>query len=306
MGGFSAQDLTAIFVMQGFAGLSFFSVLLLMALGLAIIYGQMRVINMAHGEFMVIGAYASYLLSGALRHLPAGTDISVLLAIPVAFLAAFVAGYLIEWLLIRHLYHRPLDTLLATWGLALIMQQGFRSAFGAREVSVPVPDWLRGSYRPTMIIDIPLNGLAIMLLTVLVTAAVWWFLYRSRWGLRVRCTTANREMSGAVGINTKRVDRMTFAIGCGIAGIAGAAFTTISSTGPTSGSLYIVDTFLVVVFGGAGSLIGTIASAFSIAQAQSVMEFFMGGSMAKVLTLLTVIFILLLRPEGLVASKVRR
>lgn len=292
--------------MQGFAGVSFFSVLLLMALGLAIIYGQMRVINMAHGEFMVIGAYATYLCSITLGALPGMTDYYLFLAIPIAFGIAFVVGYIVELVLIRHLYHRPLDTLLATWGLALIMQQGFRSAFGAREVSVAVPGWLRGSYRPTMMIDIPLNGIAILVLTLLVTSGVWWFLYRSRWGLRVRCTTANRDMSSAVGINTKRVDRVTFALGCGIAGIAGAAFTTISSTGPTSGSLYIVDTFLVVVFGGAGSLIGTIASAFSIAQAQSIMEFFLGSSMAKVLTLLTVIGILLIRPEGLIASKVRR
>ncbi|MGO2262902.1 urea ABC transporter permease subunit UrtB [Halomonas sp.] len=306
MSGFSNQELLAIFAMQGFAGVSFFSVLLLMALGLAIIYGQMRVINMAHGEFMVIGAYATYLCSITLGALPGMADYYLFFAIPAAFGCAFLVGYVVEIVLIRHLYHRPLDTLLATWGLALIMQQGFRSAFGAREVSVLVPDWLRGSYRPTMMIDIPLNGIAILVLTLLVTVGVWWFLFRSRWGLRVRCTTTNRDMSGAVGINTKRVDRVTFALGCGIAGIAGAAFTTISSTGPTSGSLYIVDTFLVVVFGGAGSLIGTIASAFSIAQAQSLMEFFLGSSMAKVLTLLTVIGILLLRPEGLVASKVRR
>ncbi|WP_249976802.1 urea ABC transporter permease subunit UrtB [Vreelandella olivaria] len=306
MDGFTTQELMAILAMQGFAGVSFFSVLLLMALGLAIIYGQMRVINMAHGEFMVMGAYATYLCSITLGQFPGMTDYYLFLALPIAFASAFAMGYLVEWVLIRHLYHRPLDTLLATWGLALIMQQGFRSIFGAREVSVTVPGWLRGSYQPTMMIDIPLNGIAILVLTLFVTLGVWWLLFRSRWGLRVRCTTANREMSGAIGINTKRVDRMTFALGCGIAGIAGAAFTTISSTGPTSGSLYIVDTFLVVVFGGAGSLLGTIASAFSIAQAQSVMEFFMGGSMAKVLTLLTVIAILLMRPEGLVASKVRR
>ncbi|HDZ47753.1 hypothetical protein LCGC14_0107500 [marine sediment metagenome] len=306
MSGFSSQELLAIFAMQGFAGVSFFSVLLLMALGLAIIYGQMRVINMAHGEFMVIGAYATYLCSITFGALPGMMDYYLFIAIPIAFGSAFIVGYIVELALIRHLYHRPLDTLLATWGLALIMQQGFRSAFGAREVSVAVPGWLRGSYRPTMMIDIPLNGIAILVLTLLVTLGVWWFLYRSRWGLRVRCTTANRDMSGAVGINTKRVDRITFALGCGIAGIAGAAFTTISSTGPTSGSLYIVDTFLVVVFGGAGSLVGTIASAFSIAQAQSLMEFFLGSSMAKVLTLLTVIGILLIRPEGLIASKVRR
>jgi len=307
MGDFTTQELMAIFAMQGFSGLSLFSVLLLMALGLAIIYGQMRVINMAHGEFMVIGAYTTYVLSGLVStHVPAFLTYYVFLAIPAAFLMAFIVGWLVEYLIIRHLYHRPLDTLLATWGLALIMQQIFRSTFGAREVSVHIPSWLQGSYRPTMMIDIPLNGMAIMVLTIAVTAAVAWFLYRSRWGLRVRCTTANREMSGAVGINTRNVDRTTFAIGCGIAGIAGAAFTTIASTGPTTGTLYIVDTFLVVVFGGAASLLGTVASAFSIAQGQSILEFFISGSMAKVVTLLIVVAILMMRPEGLFASKVRR
>mgnify|MGYP002734191757 CR=1 FL=1 len=145
-----------------------------------------------------------------------------------------------------------------------------------------------------------------MVLTLLLTAAIFLMLYRSRWGLQVRATMLNRNMSRAVGINTKRVDRMTFALGCGVAGVAGAAFTTIGSTGPTAGSLYIVDTFLVVVFGGAASLLGTIASAFSIAQAQSILEFFLTGSMAKVITLLTVVGILMLRPQGLFASKVRK
>jgi urea transport system permease protein len=143
-------------------------------------------------------------------------------------------------------------------------------------------------------------------LTALVTIGVFILMYRSSWGLNVRATTQNRVMSGAVGINTTRVDRMTFALGCGIAGVAGAAFTTIASTGPTSGSLYIVDTFMVVVFGGAASLFGTIASAFSIAQAQSILEFFISGSMAKVLTLLTLVIILMMRPEGLFSSKVRK
>ncbi len=307
MGDFTTQELLAIFAMQGFAGLSLFSVLLLMALGLAIIYGQMRVINMAHGEFMVIGAYTTYFISTlVVSQAPWMLDYYIFLAVPAAFLMAFVVGWIVEAVLIRHLYHRPLDTLLATWGLALIMQQAFRSIFGAREVSVRLPGWLQGSYQPTMMIDIPINGMAIMVLTLFVTAAVGWMMYRSRWGLRVRCTVSNREMSGAVGINTRSVDRVTFAVGCGIAGIAGAAFTTISSTGPTSGALYIVDTFLVVVFGGAGSLLGTMASAFSIAQGQSILEFFISGSMAKVVTLLVVIGILMLRPEGLFASKVRR
>ena len=305
MSDFSIQELGSILAMQGFAGLSLFSVLLLMALGLAIIYGQMGVINMAHGEFMVIGAYTTFWIS----QVAAGyglADYYFFVAIIASFCIAGAVGYLVEWSLIRHLYKRPLDTLLATWGLALIMQQIFRSTFGAREVSPVTPSWLLGSWQPVPSVDIPLNGLFIMGLTVVVTAAVFLLLFRSRWGLRVRATTQNRVMSNATGINTTMVDRLTFALGCGIAGIAGAAFTTISSTGPTSGGLYIVDTFLVVVFGGAASLFGTIASAFGIAQGQSIMEFFMGGSMAKVLTLLIVIAILMMRPEGLFASKIRK
>jgi urea transport system permease protein len=163
-----------------------------------------------------------------------------------------------------------------------------------------------GSYMPTDTIFIPINGMFVLGLTAMVTIGVFILMYRSSWGLNVRATTQNRVMSGAVGINTTRVDRMTFALGCGIAGVAGAAFTTIASTGPTSGSLYIVDTFMVVVFGGAASLFGTIASAFSIAQAQSILEFFISGSMAKVLTLLTLVIILMMRPEGLFSSKVRK
>jgi urea transport system permease protein len=163
-----------------------------------------------------------------------------------------------------------------------------------------------GSWAPTGAIDIPLNGLFVMALTIVLTLGIMLMLFRSDFGLQVRATVQNRVMANAVGINTRQVDRVTFALGCGIAGVAGAAFTTIGSTGPTSGSLYIVDTFLVVVFGGAQSLMGTVASAFSIAQAQSLSEFFMTSSMAKVLTLASVILILLIRPEGLLRSKIRR
>ena len=307
MDGMTFSELGSVLVMQGFNGLSFFSVLLLMALGLAIIFGQMGVINMAHGEFLTIGAYTTYLLSVlATQYAPWAMDYYFIAAIAVGFAVAFGVGYLIEWAMIRHLYKRPLDSLLATWGLSLIMQQAFRSTFGPKEVSATLPDWLMGSYAPTDSIDIPLNGLFVMALTLLLTGAVALLMYRSRWGLHVRATVQNRAMSGAVGIDTAKVDRLTFALGCGIAGVAGAAFTTIGSTGPTSGSLYIVDTFLVVVFGGAQSLLGTIASAFSIAQAQSTLEFFMTGSMAKVLTLLTIIGILMLRPEGLFRVRVRK
>ena len=294
-------------LMQGFAGLSLFSVLLLMGLGLAVIFGQMGVINMAHGEFMTIGAYTVFLGSVLTEKFAPGLVQAYFpVAILAAFLFAFAAGWLAEWALIRHLYKRPLDTLLATWGLSLAMQQVFRTAIGPKEVSPTLPDWLMGSWAPAEGLDIPINGMFVMGLTLFVTAGLLFALYRSRWGLRVRATVANRPMANATGINTRLTDRMTFAIGCGIAGVAGAAFTTIGSTGPTSGSLYIVDAFLVVTFGGAASLLGTVASAFGIAQTQSISEFFLSGSNAKVLTLLLVVSILMIRPQGLFAAKVRR
>lgn len=305
MFGYSMTEIGSIFVMQGFSGLSLFSVLLLMALGLAIIFGQMGVINMAHGEFMTIGAYTTVMMS----KFSVTYDIVNYyfpFAMIVAFVLAFAIGYLVEFILIRHLYKRPLDTLLATWGLSLVMQQIFRSGFGPKEVSAELPEWMLGSFKPTPDIDIPINGVFVMGLTALITAGVFLFMFRSSWGLRVRATVQNRVMAGAVGINTKKVDRITFALGCGIAGVAGAAFTTIGSTGPTSGSLYIVDSFMVVVFGGAANLLGTIASAFGIAQAQSILQFFMSSSMGKVTTLLTIVIILMMRPEGLFASKLRK
>jgi urea transport system permease protein len=305
MFGYSMADIGNIVVMQGFSGLSLFSVLLLMALGLAIIFGQMGVINMAHGEFMTIGAYTTVFLS----KLAVKYDIVnyyFVFAIIAAFIVAFIIGYLVEFVLIRHLYKRPLDTLLATWGLSLVMQQIFRSTFGAKEVSAELPQWLLGAFQPTPDIEIPINGVFVMGLAAVVTFGVFLFMFRSRWGLNVRATVQNRVMAGAVGINTKKVDRVTFALGCGIAGVAGAAFTTIASTGPTTGSLYIVDSFMVVVFGGAASLMGTIASAFGIAQAQSILQFFMTSSMGKVSTLLVIVIILMMKPEGLFAAKVRK
>ncbi|MDM0015460.1 urea ABC transporter permease subunit UrtB [Variovorax sp. J22P168] len=301
------SEMMNIVLMQGFAGLSLFAVLLLMGLGLAIIFGQMGVINMAHGEFMTIGAYTIYMSAQLTEHLaPSFMPYYFLIAIVLAFFLAFAAGWIVEWVLIRHLYRRPLDTLLATFGLSLGMQQMFRTFIGPKEVSPTLPEWLMGSWSPSEGLDIPINGLFVLALTAVVTLGVLLALHRSRWGLRVRATVANRVMANATGIDTQRTDRLTFAIGCGIAGVAGAAFTTIGSTGPTSGSLYIVDAFLVVTFGGAASLLGTVVSAFGIAQTQSIAEFFMTGSMAKVLTLSIIVLILMLRPQGLFASKVRR
>ena len=306
MSSYSASELYSIFIMQSFAGFSLFSVLLLMALGLAIIFGQMGVVNLAHGEFMALGAYTVFLCSNvAHNQLPGLASSYFVFAIIIAFFVAGLAGMFVEWALIRFLYKRPLDTLLATWGLSLIMQQGFRLTFGAREVTPTLPEWLMGSFKPSESIDIPINGVFVMGLTLLLTFTVWAFMYRSKIGLHMRATVQNRAMSGAVGIYTKLVDRFTFALGCGIAGVAGAAFTTIGSTGPDSGSRYIVDTFLVVVFGGTSSLLGTIASAFGIAQGQSISGFFLEGTMGKVAVLLGIIVILMIRPKGLFASKVR-
>jgi urea transport system permease protein len=305
--GYTASELGAIFAMQGFAGLILFSVYVLMALGLAVIFGQMGVINMAHGEFMILGAYVTWMTSHVFAtYLPGLFPIYFFVAMGLAFLASGALGMATEWLLIRHLYRRPLDTLLATWGLSLILQQVYRSVFSTREVGVTLPDWMMGSLPLTDMIEVPINGLFVMTLTLVIAVAVGVMMYRSGWGLKVRAVVLNRTMAEAVGIDTERTDRLTFGIGCGIAGVAGAAFTMIGSTGPTAGQLYIVDTFLVVVFGGAASLFGTIASAFSISQVQSFLEFFLSGSMAKVLTLLTVVGILMLRPQGLFTVKVRK
>ena len=304
---YSWSELSSIFIMQGFAGLVLFSVLVLMALGLAIIFGQMGVINMAHGEFMILGAYVTYLCSSFFQAFAPGLmGISFFIAMALAFLASGALGMVVEHWLIRFLYKRPLDTLLATWGLSLIMQQAFRSIFGAREVGVTLPDWMMGSMQLSETVEVPINGLIVMAITLLITFLVYLVMFRSRWGSQVRAVMQNRVMAGAVGIDTEKVDRVTFGLGCGTAGVAGSAFTMIGSTGPSAGQLYIVDTFLVVVFGGAASLLGTVASAFTISQAQSTLEFFLSGSMAKVLTLLTVVGIIMLRPQGLFVLKVRR
>jgi len=305
--GYTLSELGSIFAMQGFAGLILFSIFVLMALGLAIIFGQMGVINMAHGEFMILGAYVTYFTSQFFQaSLPSLFSGYFFIAMILAFIASGLLGMFVEWAMIRHLYKRPLDTLLATWGLSLILQQFYRSVFGAREVGVELPQWMMGSLPLTDIIEVQINGLFIMALTFAITCAVAVLMYRSSWGRQVRAVVQNRTMAGAVGINTEKIDRYTFALGCGIAGVAGSAFTMIGSTGPTAGQLYIVDTFLVVVFGGAANLLGTIASAFTISQAQSTMEFFLSGSMAKVLTLLFVVGILMIRPQGLFTLKIRR
>ena len=295
-----------IFAMQVFNGMSLFSILLLMALGLAIVFGLMGVINMAHGELMALGAYATYFTARLVeQYLPSLMPVYLFIAIVVAFGVTFGFGYLLERGFIRWFYNRPLDTLLATWGLSLILQQSYRSLFGAQEVSVPLTPWLTGAWEPTAGIQLPLNRIFILGLTLLVALAVYLIFFKTRAGLRARAVTQNRAMSSAVGIDTNRVDALTFALGSGLAGIAGAVFTMIGSINPGSGQLYIIDAFIVVVFGGVASLLGTAASAFVIAQSQSTLEYLMSGSMARVVILLLVIVVLYLRPNGLFSPRVR-
>src|SRR5690606_22900858 len=215
-----------------------------------------------------------YLVALAFEHfLPSLRGGYLFVAIVCAFGVTFAFGYVLARSLLRFLYNRPLDTLLATWGLSLLLQQLYRSIFGAQEVSVPLASWLSGAWEPTADIQLPLNRIFIIGLTVLVALGVYLLLYKSRWGLKVRAVTQNRAMSGAVGINTRNVDAMTFALGSGLAGIAGSVFTMIGSTNPGTGQLYIVDSFIVVVFGGVASLFGTTISAFSIAQSQTTLEY---------------------------------
>jgi len=293
--------------MQAFTGLSIFTILTLMALGLAIVFGLMGVINMAHGELMAMGAYTTYFTSIFFaKFLPDLFGIYFLVGIVLAFFVTFAFGWLLERGLIRFLYKRPLDTMLATWGLSLILQQLYRQFINAKEVEVTTVSWLKGAWQVTEGVSLPLSRLFIIALAVVTAVAVYLFLYRTRWGLRIRAVTQNRAMAGAAGINTERVDAFTFALGCGLAGIAGSSFTMLASTGPTTGQAYIVDTFIVVVFGGVESLLGTFLSAFLIGQLQSTFEFLMTGSMAKASILLLVIVALYFRPNGLFASKVRR
>lgn len=279
---------------------------ILMGLGLYIIFGQMGVINMAHAEFLVLGSYTMCLFSKFVtENMPAIENYYVIFAIPLSFGVAFGVGYLVEWFLISRLYHRPLDTLLATWGLSLIMQQCFRSFIGAREMSADLPEWLLGSWQASDIIDIPISGLVLLLLTIFLIVALALFKSKTRMGLRMQATTQNREMTGALGINTKMTDRITFGIACGISGIAGAFFTTMASTSPSAGTNYIVDSFLVLVVGGLGSLIGLFVSGGFLALLSSILEFFMTGSIAKVWLYLVIFVVLMKFTRGLFVDKVR-
>lgn len=295
-----------IFWMQLFSGVSYTAILLLMSLGLAIVFGLMGVINMAHGELMALGAYVTFMVANVfLKIFPHSVDTYILFAIPIAFLVTFLFGMFLEWSVVRWFYNRPLDTLLATWGLSLILQQTYRTVFGPQEVTIPMASWLDGAIEPFAGVQLPLNRIFIIVLTLLVAAAVYLLFFKTRMGLQVRAITQNRAIAETVGINTRQVDMYTFALGSGLAGIAGSVFTMIGSTNPGTGQLYIVDTFIVVVFGGVASIMGTALSSFIIAQLQTTFEFMTTSSYAKVLLMLIVVVILYFRPNGLFSPKVR-
>ena len=293
--------------LQAFTGLSIFTILMLMAMGLSIVFGLMGVINMAHGELMAMGAYTTYGTSLLFEsYFPDLMGIYFIVGIILAFCLTFLFGLLLERGLIQFLYKRPLDTLLATWGVGLILQQVYRQFINPRPVEVPTASWLQGQVHITDMVTLPYSRLFIIGLAIVTALLVYVLLYKTRVGLLIRAVNQNREMSGAVGINQKRVDAFTFGLGSGLAGIAGSAFTMLASTAPDTGQHYIVDTFIVVVFGGVESILGTILSAFFIGQAQGLFEYYLSGSMARALILLMVIVVLYFRPNGLFATRVRR
>jgi len=289
-----------------FQGISLSSILLLMALGLAIVFGLMGVINMAHGELMALGAYATFVVQGWFQaHLPSAFDYYFLVALPVSFLVAGATGFVLERGVIRFLYGRPLETLLLTWGVSLIIQQGLRLWFGAANVDVTSPRWLSGGVPVMVGVQLPYNRLFIVGLAALCVGGMYLLLFRTDVGLRVRAVTQNRGMAACLGVRARWVDAGTFALGAGLAGLAGCALTQIGNVGPELGQNYIVDSFMVVVTGGVGKLLGSIIAALGIGGLNKIIEPSLGAVFGKVLILILVILFIQRRPSGLFAMKGR-
>jgi len=289
-----------------FGGLSLGSVLLLAALGLAITFGLMGVINMAHGELLMIGAYATYLVQSFFRaHLPGAFDWYIAAAAPAAFLAAGLVGLVLEVTVVRALYGRPLETLLATWGASLLLIQAVRSAFGAQNVEVANPSWMSGGVTVMSGLVLPYNRIAIIAFAMLVVLVVWLLLERTRLGLLVRAVMQNRGMAAGLGVATPWVDMLTFALGAGIAGLGGCALSQIGNVGPELGQGFIVDSFMVVVLGGVGQLAGTVLAAAGLGQVNKFLEPFAGAVLAKIAVLVFIILFIQRRPQGLFAPRGR-
>lgn len=295
--------------MQGYAiaetvffGLSLGAVLVLSAIGLAITFGVMGVINMAHGELMMLGAYTTYVMQ---QLLPNHLGTALLISIPMAFLVAAAVGIAIERGVIRFLYGRPLETLLATFGVSLFLQQAVRSIFSPLNRSVSTPDWMSGSWQINDFLSLTWNRFYILIFCLLVFTTLLQILKRTKLGLEVRAVAQNRGMARAMGIPTSRVDAMTFGLGSGIAGVAGVALSQITNVGPNLGQSYIVDSFMVVVFGGVGNLFGTLVAGFSLGIANKVLEPYAGAVLAKILVLVFIILFIQKKPRGLFPQKGR-
>ena len=289
-----------------FTGLSLGSILLLVALGLAITYGLMGVINMAHGELMMIGAYATYVVQALFReHLPGVFDAYLFVAMPVAFLTAALVGAVMERTVLRHLYGRPLETLLATWGISLVLMQGVRSLFGAQNVGVENPSWMSGSLQLLPNLQLPWNRVLIIVFALAVLVGVALLIGKTRLGLFVRGVTQNRPMASCMGVNTARIDTYAFALGSGIAGLAGCALSQVGNVGPDLGQSYIVDAFMVVVLGGVGQLAGTVYAALGLGLVNKLLEGWTGAVLAKIAVLVFIIIFIQKRPQGISAMKGR-
>jgi urea transport system permease protein len=289
-----------------FTGVSLGSILLLAALGLAITYGLMGVINMAHGELIMIGAYATFVVQNLIRaHAPGLFEFYPLFAIPIAFCASALVGVLMERLVIRHLYGRPLETLLATWGISLVLIQAVRSLFGAQNVAVENPQWLSGGWQFMSNLVLPYNRMAIIVFAAVVVLAMGLILTKTRLGLFVRAVTQNRQMASCVGVATPRVDTLAFGLGSGIAGLAGCALSQVGNVGPDLGQSYIIDSFMVVVLGGVGQLAGTVYAAMGLGVLNKLFEAQAGAVLAKIAILVIIIVFIQKRPQGLFAVKGR-
>ncbi len=285
-----------------FFGVSLGSVLLLAAIGLAVTFGVMGVINMAHGEMIMLGAYTTYVIQKALPNL---LEYSLFISIPAAFLVAGTVGIILERTVIRLLYGRPLETLLATFGVSLFLQQAVRSIFGPLNQNVLTPSWMQGAMEINPLLSITYNRLTIILFVPFVLLTLFALLKRSHFGLEMRAVTQNRRMANAMGIRADQVDALTFGLGSGIAGIAGVALSQLTNVGPNLGQSYIIDSFMVVVFGGVGNLWGTFFGAMSLGLANKLLEPFAGAVAAKIIVLVLIILFLQKRPRGMFALKGR-
>ena len=289
-----------------FYGLSLGSVLLLTALGLAITFGLMGVINMAHGEMLMLGAYSTYVIQNIFNtYLPNYFDWYPLFAIPVAFFVTAIVGIILERTVIRHLYTRPLETLLATWGVSLIIIQTVRLIFGAQNVEVANPNWLSGGIEVMPGLVLTYNRIAIIIFAVLVVFLVWYILQRTRLGLQVRAVTQNRSMAASMGISTAKIDMWAFGLGSGVAGLGGVALSQLTNVGPELGQLYIIDSFMVVVLGGVGKIIGTVVGALGLGIANKFLEPVSGAVLGKIFILIFIILFIQKFPQGIFSLKGR-